>query len=153
MKKSTKSALIVGAGPAGLTAGFELLQTKDFSVTVVERDTMIGGLARTTEYKGCRYDIGPHHFITESDRVLQWWRVMMPDDFHALKRFTRIYYKKHYFHYPLEPLNVIRGLSLLECVKSVLSYVKIRLFPIKEVRSFQDWVTNKFGAQIGRAHV
>lgn len=146
--KAKKKALIIGAGPAGLTAGLELLKNGNFDVMLVEKERVVGGLARTTEYQKCRYDIGPHHFITESDKILQWWQETMPRDFHKLKRFTRIYYKKHYFHYPLEPLNVIMGLSLLECFKSVCSYMWIRLFPIKQVRSFQDWVTNKFGYRL-----
>lgn len=143
-----KKAVIIGAGPAGLTSGLELLKTGDFDVTILEKEAVVGGLARTTEYKKCRFDIGPHHFITESDRVLAWWFDIMADDFHKHKRFTRIFYKKHFFNYPLEPLNVILGLNIIECTKSILSYIRIRLFPIKEVRSFQDWVTNKFGRRL-----
>ncbi len=148
MKNAKKKAFIIGAGPAGLTAGMELLKAGNFAVTVIEKERVVGGLARTTEYKNCRYDIGPHHFITESEKVLAWWNEIMAGDFHQHKRYTRIYYKKHFFHYPLEPMNVVRGLSIMECVKSVLSYVWIRIFPIKEVRSFQDWVTNKFGRRL-----
>lgn len=143
-----KHAIIIGAGPSGLTAGIELLKTKKFSVHVLERDAMLGGLARTYEYKGCRYDIGPHHFITSSDWVTKWWDELMSDDFHPHNRFTRIYYNNHFFNYPLDPVNVIRGLSLFECVRCVLSYVKSRFFPIKKVKTFQDWVSNKFGYRL-----
>lgn len=148
MERVKKKALIIGAGPAGLTAGIELLKTEKFEVTVLEKDVVVGGLAKTIEYKKCRYDIGPHHFITESDKILQWWHDVMGNDFHKHKRYTRIFYKKHYFNYPLEPLNVIQGLRFAECAKSVLSYLWIRLFPIKQVVSFQDWVTNKFGHRL-----
>ena len=148
MSSIKKQAVIIGAGPAGLTAGIELLKTDNFAVTVIERDDVVGGLAKTTEYKGCRYDIGPHHFITDSDKIEKWWKDLMGDDFFPHKRFTRIYYKKHFFNYPLDPMNVIRGLSLFECMRCVLSYIKIRLFPIKNVTSFQDWVTNKFGHRL-----
>lgn len=143
-----KHAIIIGAGPSGLTAGIELLKTKKFSVHVLERDAMLGGLARTYEYKGCRYDIGPHHFITSSDWVTQWWDELMSEDFHPHNRFTRIYYNNHFFNYPLDPVNVIRGLSLFECARCVLSYVKSRIFPIKNVKTFQDWVSNKFGYRL-----
>ncbi len=143
-----KHALIVGAGPAGLTAGVELLKTGKFKVSLIEREKMVGGLARTTDYKGYKFDIGPHHFITEAAHIEKWWKDLMGKDFIALKRFTRIYYNKHFFNYPLDALNVVRGLRITECVRSVLSYVWIRLFPIKEVKSFQDWVTNKFGARL-----
>src|ERR1700689_2206067 len=109
MSSSKKKAVIIGAGPAGLTAGLELLRSDDFSVVVVEKDTVVGGLARTIKYKRCRYDIGPHHFITESDKIWAWWHNIMGDDFAKHNRFTRIFYKNHFFHYPLEPLNVVRG--------------------------------------------
>ena len=135
--KTKKHAIIIGAGPAGITAGTELLRSKKFSVSVLERDNIIGGLSRTYEYKGCRYDVGPHHFITSSDWVTKWWFELMADDFHPHSRFTRIYYNGHFFHYPLEPGNVIRGLSLLECVRCVLSYVWRRFFPNKNVTTFE----------------
>ncbi|NBP58673.1 hypothetical protein EBU71_19460 [bacterium] len=92
-----KQAIVIGAGPAGLTAGIELLKTDKVAVTILERDNIIGGLARTNEYKGYRYDIGPHHFITSSDEVMKWWVDLMSDDFHQHKRFTRIYYNNHFF--------------------------------------------------------
>ena len=145
MSSKKNKALIIGAGPAGLTAGIELLKTGNFEATVLERDNVIGGLARTTEYRGCRYDIGPHHFITSSEKIEKWWKDLMTGDFLEHKRFTRIYYNNHFFNYPLEPLNVLEGLSLWECLRCMVSYIRYRLFPIKKVRSFQDWVTNKFG--------
>ena len=74
MSIKKKHAVIIGAGPAGLTAGIELLQSKNYSVAVLERDYVVGGLARTTEYKGCRYDIGPHHFITHAPHIEKWWK-------------------------------------------------------------------------------
>lgn len=148
MKYNRKKAIIIGAGPAGLTAGYELLKSGQCDVHIVEKDNVVGGLARTDEYKGCRFDIGPHHFVTDNQRVYAWWIAIMGDDFPQLKRFTRIFYKKHFFHYPLEPFNVIKGLKLTECIKSICSYLWIRLFPIKEVRSFQDWVTNRFGKRL-----
>ncbi len=148
MSIQKKQAVIIGAGPAGLTAGIELLKIEHVDVTVLERDNVIGGLARTNEYKGYRYDIGPHHFITDSDAVMAWWLDMMADDFHPHKRYTRIHYKNHFFNYPLEPLNVIMGLSFFECIRSVLSYVRARIFPIKKPKTFQDWITNRFGSRL-----
>lgn len=148
MSKSNHSALIIGAGPAGLTAGIELLKTKKFKVSILEREKIIGGLARTTDYKGYKFDIGPHHFITEAPHIEKWWKDLMGDDFITLKRFTRIYYKKHYFKYPLEALNVITGLNILECTLCCLSYIWARIRPIKNVKSFQDWIRNKFGYRL-----
>lgn len=149
MESNTKKKIIIiGAGPAGLTAGCELLKNSQCTVTVLERDAVVGGLAKTTDYKGCKYDIGPHHFITEDARVETWWKELMQEDFIRHKRFTRIYYNNHFFHYPLEPVNVLKGLSLFECAHSIISYLRYRLSPINPVTSFEDWVTNKFGHRL-----
>jgi protoporphyrinogen oxidase len=140
--------IIVGAGPAGITAGCELLKNKKIKVFIFEKESIIGGLAKTVEFKGCKFDIGPHHFITVSDWVEKWWKALMKKDFHLQKRFTRIFYNNHFFHYPLEPLNVIRGLSFFECFLCIASYVKSRLFPIKNVKTFEDWISNRFGHRL-----
>lgn len=143
-----KSAFVVGAGPAGLTAGYELSKNFSWRVVIVDKDDGVGGLSRTTEYKGCRFDIGPHHFITEHKHIEAWWKSIMGDDFIKLKRFTRIYYKKRFFHYPLQPLNAIKNLTLIECVQSIASYVKICLFPKRKVVSLQDFFVNRFGYRL-----
>ncbi|MFH1644213.1 MAG: NAD(P)-binding protein [bacterium] len=143
-----RKILIIGSGPAGLTAGFEFLKKEKYQITILEQDSVVGGLAKTIDFKGCKFDIGPHHYVTDSEKIEAWWKKLMEKDFLPLKRFTRIYYKKHFFKYPLEVFNVLRGLSLLECFKSVFSYIKIRLFPIKKVKSFEDWVTNRFGKRL-----
>lgn len=147
-------AIIIGAGPAGLTAASELIKNQNVSVNILEKDKSIGGLSKTTEYKGCKFDIGPHHFITSSSRVHKWWQELMIGEaqkgnaFNKLNRFTRIYYNNHFFNYPLRPLNVLKGLSIFECVRSIASYIKVRFFPIKNVKTFEDWVTNKFGYRL-----
>ena len=154
MSRLSKKAVIIGAGPAGLTAGLELFNSEKFHVQILYRSSGVGGISKTTEYKGCKFDIGPHHFITESDKVDKWWKdLMKPEEelgnkFVELRRFTRIYYKRHFFYYPLKALNVLTGLSFIECLKCLFSYMKIRLFPIKNVKTFKDWVTNKFGHRL-----
>ncbi len=148
MSEIKKHAIIIGAGPAGLTAGIELLKTEKFIVTVLERDSVVGGLAKTTEYKGCRYDIGPHHFITSEKKVEQWWKDLMQEDFYPHKRFTRIYYNRHFFHYPLKPLNALFGLNPFESLRCVFSYLWVQCFPHKPVKSFEEYVTNKFGYRL-----
>ena len=87
-----KSIVIIGAGPAGLTAGVELLKKKMGDVTVLERDACVGGLARTMDYKGYKFDFGPHHFITSDEWVEKWWKEVMGDEFLEHKRFTRIFH-------------------------------------------------------------
>jgi protoporphyrinogen oxidase len=151
MKQSLneKKVVIIGAGPAGLTAGVELLKNnKNVSIHVLERDDVVGGLARTVEYHGAKFDIGPHHFITESPKIEAWWKDLMGKDFLKHRRFTRIFYNKRYFNYPLDAFNVIKGLNPFECFRCVASYAWRRIFPIKKVRSFEDWVTNQFGYRL-----
>ncbi len=143
-----KQAFIIGAGPAGLTAAYELAKDHKWCVVVVDKDVQLGGLSRTIEYKGCRFDIGPHHFITEHKHVEAWWKSIMGNDFIPLKRFTRIYYKKRFFHYPLQPINAIRNLTFIECAQSVASYAKAWLFPKRNVVSLQDFMVNRFGYRL-----
>jgi len=149
-----KNVTIIGAGPAGLTAASELLKLDKFKVNIVEKDSVVGGLSRTTEFNGCKFDIGPHHFITESPKIEKWWLDLMQgeesrgNEFKVLRRFTRIYYEKHFFNYPLQALNVIKGLSFGSCFRSVLSYIWRRFFPIKNAKTFQDYVTNQFGHRL-----
>lgn len=146
--KILKNITIIGAGPAGLTAGYELSGNDNYRITILEKEPSVGGLAITKEYKGCKFDIGPHHYLTDVPKIERWWRDFMGDQFEKHKRFTRIYYKKHFFNYPLEPINVLRGLSFFECVRCVISYLRYKIFPIKPVVSFQDWVTNRFGYRL-----
>lgn len=75
---SDKKAIIIGAGPAGLTAAFELLERTDVKPVIIEKSDVIGGLARTIDYKGNKIDIGPHRFFSKSDRVMDWWTSMIP---------------------------------------------------------------------------
>ena len=146
---SNKKIVIIGGGPAGLTAGYELLGSKKNNVTILEKDKVVGGLSRTLSFKGCKFDIGPHHFVTGVPEIKKWWKnIMGKDNFLHLNRFTRIYYKNHFFQYPLKVLNVLRGLSIFECVRSVSSYFWAQIFPIKKVKSFQDFITNKFGYRL-----
>ncbi len=149
-----EDVVVIGAGPAGLTAGSELSKDKNFRVTILEKDNKVGGLSKTTEYKGCKFDIGPHHFITKSAKVEKWWKDLMKGGeskgnvFLQHKRFTRIYYRKHFFYYPLQPLNVLKGLSLWECILCTFSYFKYTIFPIKKVKSLQDFFINRFGRRL-----
>jgi protoporphyrinogen oxidase len=144
----TKQVIIVGAGPAGLTAAWELLQAKHH-VTVLERDPeYVGGLARTISYKGFRFDIGAHRFFSKNSDVVRWWHERLPNDFVRIKRQTRILYRNRFFHYPLRAGDALFGLGLWTSIGCILSYIWRRLFPIRPERSFRDWVANHFGDQL-----
>jgi protoporphyrinogen oxidase len=139
--------VIIGAGPAGLTAAHELLEQGQ-SAVVLEADHQVGGISRTVEYKGFRFDIGGHRFFSKVEMVRDWWDKMMPDDFLVRPRLSRIFYKEKFFDYPLKPMNALRSLGLLESIRIGLSFVTIKLFPYREEDSFERWVSNRFGRRL-----
>ena len=141
--------LVVGAGPAGLTAALKLIE-RGRPVVVVDQDRQVGGLARTIEYKGFRFDIGGHRFFTKVEAIAAMWRDMLGDQFLRRPRLSRIYYRGRFFDYPLKPLNAVWNLGLVTSVSVVFSRLWIQLFPIAPERSFADWVSNRFGPVLFR---
>jgi len=139
--------VIIGAGPAGLTAAHELLE-KGRSAVVLEADHQVGGISRTVEYKGFRFDIGGHRFFSKVKMVRDWWDRMMPDDFLVRPRLSRIFYDDKFFDYPLKPLNALRSLGLLESIRIGISFLTIKLFPYREEDSLEQWVSNRFGRRL-----
>ncbi len=139
---------MVGAGPAGLTAAFEA-QTAGVATLVVEKDPRyVGGISRTVEYNGYRFDIGGHRFFSKSEEITRWWKERLPDDFISVKRMSRILYRRKYFDYPLKPWNALSGLGLFTSLACVCSYAWARVFPRKPENSFEDWVSNRFGRKL-----
>ena len=180
-----KTALIIGAGPAGLTAAYELLHKTNIKPIIFEASDMMGGIARTVNYKGNRIDIGGHRFFSKSDRVMKWWNNILPiqgapsrDDlileisyqgkkqavaleengpdpekFDLVmlirKRLSRIFFLRHFFNYPVSlNLNTISNLGILRVFKIGLSYLWIKLFPIKPEQSLEDFFINRFGNEL-----
>jgi protoporphyrinogen oxidase len=115
--------LVIGAGPAGLTAAYELAKAGEAPL-VLEKDRIVGGIARTECYKGFRFDMGGHRFFTKSPEVRTIWREFLGTELRLRPRLSRIYYRKKFFHYPLKPLNVLGGLGIAESVKILLSYAR-----------------------------
>lgn len=143
-----KTLVVVGAGPAGLTAACAAREA-GWAVTVLEKDPeYVGGLSRTVRYKGWRFDIGGHRFFSKSAEITRWWRQRLPDDFVRVKRMSRIFYRKRFFDYPLKPWNALRNLGVFTSIGCVASYAWVRLFPRRPERSFEDWVTNRFGRRL-----
>ncbi len=139
---------IIGAGPAGLTAGY-LLTKQGKSVAIIEKDeTYVGGISRTVEHEGYRFDIGGHRFFSKSQQVVDLWNEILPDDFIQRPRMSRIYYEGKFYSYPLRAFEALRNLGLLRSTACMLSYLRYKLFPIKDVKSFEDWTTNQFGKRL-----
>ena len=139
------SVVIMGAGPAGLTAAYELLK-HDVPVTVLEKDRMqVGGLARTAEHKGYRFDIGGHRFFSKNEEVEDLWTEILGPEMLTRARLSRIYYRGKFFAYPLKAFNALWSLGGIETVRCLASYSWARIKPIKTPRSFEDWVRNQFG--------
>lgn len=139
--------VVIGAGPAGLTAAHALVKRGEKPV-VLEKDRQVGGIARTEQYKGYRFDIGGHRFFTKVPEVEALWREVMGPDFIRVKRLSRIYYEGRFYNYPLEPLNALSNLGLVESCRIVLSYLKWRLFPHPVEETFEQWVMNRFGGRL-----
>ena len=141
--------VIVGAGPAGLTAAHQLVE-RGVRPIVVDRDVRVGGLSQTLEYKGYRFDIGGHRFYTKVPGVERLWRQMLGHDFLRRPRLSRIYYQRRMFQYPLRPLNALWNLGIGTACAVMASYVRARLTPITPELSFEDWVVNRFGRRLYR---
>ena len=135
---------IVGAGPAGLAAAHDLAKRGRCSV-VFEQDDQVGGLSRTVNYRGYRFDIGGHRFFTKSEQVEALWREVLSEDFLRRPRMSRIHYRGRFFSYPLRPMNALFGLGVVTSLRVLLSFLRRKISPTKPETSFEDWVVNRFG--------
>lgn len=175
-----RTAIIIGAGPAGLTAAYELLTRSDIKPIVLEKSTYMGGISRTVNYKGNRIDIGGHRFFSKSDRVMDWWLQHMPlDDPSAAgktiayhnrtrqlspdapaqangeavmllrSRKSRIYFLRKFFEYPITlSAQTLRNLGVLRTVKIGFSYLRVALFPPKQIVNLEDFFISRFGREL-----
>ena len=174
-----KKVIIIGAGPAGITAGYELLKhtNNDYEVIILEESNEIGGISRTVKYNGNRMDIGGHRFFSKDDRVMNWWSELMPtqgEDAYDDKllgrikdlseggpnpesadtvmlvrdRISRIYYKKHFFDYPISiKWSTIRNMGFFTTIAAGFSYLKAAIFK-KEETSLENFYINRFGKKL-----
>ncbi len=113
-----------------------------------EQDELVGGISRTCEYKGYRFDIGGHRFFTKVERVQDLWREMLDTEFLVRPRLSRIYYNGKFFHYPLKPMNALVGLGPIEAVRIGISYLWAQAFKSSPEKSFEDWTVNRFGRRL-----
>src|SRR3954469_3668399 len=145
-----RSVVVIGAGPAGLTAAL-LLTQRNARVLVVESDAVVGGISRTVERDGWRFDIGGHRFFTEGDEVEALWRDLLgSEDFMLRDRRSRIFYDGRFYVYPLKPLNAVRNLGVVEATKCVVSYLRARVKRSTDTTTFEGWVASRFGWRLYR---
>lgn len=188
-----KTAIIIGAGPAGLTAAFELLDKTDIKPIIFEMTDEIGGISKTVKYKGNRIDIGGHRFFSKSARIMKWWqnifplqgapaiddsilgrtvplarvchqrglreqkaRVVLPPDpektdkvMLVRSRLSRIYFLRRFFNYPITiSLTTFHNLGLVRIIRIALSYLYVKLLPIRTEKSLEDFFINRFGSEL-----
>lgn len=142
---------IIGAGPAGLTAAYELVK-HDVKSVVLEQSDIVGGISRTETYRGYRFDIGGHRFYTKVEAVQQFWQEVLADEFIKVPRLSRIYYQGKFFDYPLSLFNTLSNLGILESCSILLSYLKVKLkaklIPSPQPDNFEDWAIDCFGERL-----
>ncbi|MBE0656174.1 MAG: NAD(P)/FAD-dependent oxidoreductase [Bryobacteraceae bacterium] len=177
-KNCQSVAVIIGAGPAGLTAAYELLKRTGIKPIIIEKSGYMGGISRTVNYKGNRIDIGGHRFFSKSDRVMEWWLEMLPleaaDDRPAAIKYrrmernvtpsgsgtgdrvmllrprkSRIYYLRRFFDYPISlSKDTLLKLGLWRTFRIGLSYIKSALFPLKPEETLEQFFINRFGREL-----
>jgi protoporphyrinogen oxidase len=130
-----------------MTAAFELARLGR-EAAVFEADDQVGGISRTVVFRGCRLDIGGHRFFTKVPEIERLWHDILGDDLIVRPRMSRIYYGGTFFDYPLRPMNALRGLGVVEAVRVLASYVHAQLFPVADERTFDVWVSNRFGRRL-----
>jgi len=144
------NVVIIGAGPAGLTAAY-MLTKRGVTSTVLESDTVVGGISRTTEREGWRFDIGGHRFFTKVKPVEDlWFEILGPDDFLRRPRLSRVYYRGKFYDYPLVPMKALRTLGPVEAFRCGLSYLWVRIHPPKDKSTLEGFVASRFGWRLYR---
>jgi len=139
--------LIIGAGPAGITAANELSK-HGISGTIFEADDVVGGISRTVEREGYRFDIGGHRFFSKSAEVNEIWAELLTEPMLLRPRLSRIFYGNHFYDYPLKAGNALRNLGVLEAMRCMCSYAGARIRPHPAPANFEEWVSNQFGRRL-----
>lgn len=143
-----KNIAIIGAGPAGITAAYQLAKS-GYKPVVFEADKAVGGMAKSIELWDQVVDLGPHRFFSNDKSINQVWLEVVGKDYSMINRLTRIFYKNKFFYYPLKPMNALLNLGLFEAVRCIFSYLINVMFPSKKnTKTFEDWVISRFGKRL-----
>lgn len=138
---------IIGAGPAGMTAAYQLSKTIK-EVDLFEASSSVGGMAKTIDLWNQKIDIGPHRFFSNDTRINELWLEVAGNDYEMVDRLTRIYYNKKFFHYPIKAFDALKNLGIFTAAACVISYGFEKLSPTKDTSTFEGWVTNRFGKKL-----
>ena len=145
-----RPVLVIGGGPAGLTAAYRLAQAGD-PVVVVEQDTVLGGISRTVERDGWRFDIGGHRFFTKVTPVEEFWHEVLPEeDFLLRPRMSRIFYEGKYYDYPIKLGNALGNLGVVEAVRCGLSFLWVRIHPPRDQSTLEGYIVSNYGWRLYR---
>jgi protoporphyrinogen oxidase len=144
---SDGSIAVLGAGPAGLTAGYALVR-QGRSVVVCDADAQVGGLARTVERDGYRFDLGGHRFFTKSDEVQRLWHEVLGDELLVRARLSRIFWRGRFIDYPLRLHDVVRKVGPVELVRCATSYAAALTRRRRAAETFEEWVCDRFGRRL-----
>ncbi len=150
-RSSTKNKIVavIGAGPAGLTAAYELQRRSETHKPVLfEASSAVGGISRTESHNGYRFDIGGHRFFTKVEEVEQVWREVLGPDFITVPRLSRIFYRGKFFDYPLKIFNALTNIGVYETFRIIISFTKWKMRPYRSERTFEEWVINRFGGRL-----
>ncbi|MDF1571010.1 MAG: FAD-dependent oxidoreductase [Bacteroidales bacterium] len=144
---------VIGGGPAGLTAAYQLSKELGKSVEtldVYEASDVVGGMSRSIRLWNQTVDLGPHRFFSKDKRINTLWLEVVGEDFHIVQRKTRIFYNKTFFDYPIRAFNALKGLGIWEATLCMASYFKQKVVPVKDTSTFEGWVTSRFGSRLYR---
>lgn len=139
--------VIIGAGPAGLTAAYEMAR-HGITGTILEADHCVGGISRTVERDGYRFDVGGHRFFSKSKEIESLWDEMLSEPMLTRPRLSRIYYGGKFYDYPLKASNALKNMGAVTALACLASYAKSRLSPVRNPASLEEWVTNQFGEKL-----
>jgi protoporphyrinogen oxidase len=145
--KNMKKAVIMGAGPAGLSCGYNVAKS-GLDTILLESDSQVGGISKTIQYKGYYFDLGGHRFFTKFGEVKKLWSEVLGENFRKTPRLSRIYYKNKFFDYPLTAMNALLGVGIMNTAGILCSYIHSKISPYPREETFEQWVSNRFGKKL-----